>query len=51
MINQALMYGITCSKLIHNETRAVEMIVEQSESVVTTGLDKQLSGSYDSIIR
>ncbi len=38
------------SKLINNATRAVEIAVEQSESVATTWPHKQLSGSYDSVI-
>ena len=50
MINQALLYRRTGSKLIDNATRAVEIAVEQSESVATTWLHKQLSGSYNSVI-
>ena len=37
MINQVLMYGRTCNKLIDNATRAVEIAVEQSESVALLG--------------
>ena len=36
MINQALLYRRTSSKLIDNATRAVEIAVEQSESVAAT---------------
>ncbi len=50
MINQALLYRRTGSKLIDNATRAVEIAVEQSESVATTWLHKQLSGNYNSVI-
>lgn len=50
MINQALLYRRIGSKLIDNVTRVVEIAVEQSESVATTWLHKQLSGSYDSVI-
>jgi len=50
MINQALLYRRIGSKLIDNATRVVEIAVEQNESVATTWLHKQLSGSYDSVI-
>ena len=50
MINQVLLYRRTGSKLIDNATRAVEIDVEQSGSVVTAWLHKQLRDSYDSII-
>ena len=45
MINQDLLYGRAGSKLIDNATRVVEIAFEQSESVATIGLYKQLSGS------
>ena len=38
------------SKLIDNATRAVGIAFEQGESAATTGIHKQLSGSYDSVI-
>ena len=47
MFNQALLYRRTGSKLIDNATRSV---VGQSDSVATTWLHKQLSGSYDIVI-
>ena len=50
MINQDLLYGMTGSKLIDNATRAVEIAVEQRDSVATIWLHKQLSGSYNSVI-
>lgn len=49
-INQDLLYRMTGSKLIDNATRAVEIAVEQRDSVATIWLHKQLSGSYNSVI-
>ena len=45
-----MLYRITGTKLIDNVTIVVEIVVEQSESVATAGLHKQLSGSYDRVI-